>query len=476
MAKSPAGSPPKTPVKKDLPIQKPGSQGGFDLAIAFLSRFNRFGWDIVGILTLALSGLTLIGVLGLTRGAWISPWVNLLNRFLGWGSILVVLGLAVAGIISLRHQFLTRGSFHLGRILALEGAAFAALALLSIFSNASVDQAFAGLDRGGVIGWGLAELLLILVGPTWQAVVATGAIILFAILGSGVPELLVRAIDHQLGQDGPDPIKNLGSDPGPWLPAATQKTTSEPGASPAQKREDQKQSPRVAASFKKKLQAPAARSEKPAQLPPRDERLPPLNLLIGEQNVKPDERIINQTAGLIEQTLSEFGVPAKVIGYRIGPTVTQFAVEPGFMEKPGPDGTPQLQKVRVSQIQTLAKDLTLALSAERLRIEAPVPGQSFVGIEVPNSRSTVVKLRPILEFGSILQDWLATGDRHGPRCLRTAGCGRSGTDASFIDCRDNRFRQVCVHRSANHLPGGEQQPGRFTSGDDRSENGGTGAV
>ena len=309
-----------------------------------------------------------------------------------------MLGLAVVGFIFLRHQYLTRSSFHLGRVLALEGAAFAALALLSIFSNSSVDQAYAGLDRGGVIGWGLAELLLILVGSTWQPVVATCAIILFAILGSGVPELLVRAIDRQLGQDRPDSMKNPGSDQvSPWLPAATQKTTGEPGAAPPQKREDQKQPPRVAASFKKKLQAPAARSEKPAQLPPRDERLPPLNLLIGEQNVKPDERVINQTAGLIEQTLSEFGVPAKVIGYRIGPTVTQFAVEPGFMEKPGPDGTPQLQKVRVSQISTLAKDLTLALSAERLRIEAPVPGQSFVGIEVPNSRSTVVKLRPILE-------------------------------------------------------------------------------
>ena len=67
MAKSPAGSPPKSPVKKDLPVQEPGSQGGFDLAIAFLSRFSRFGWDIAGILALALSGLTLAGVLGLTQ-------------------------------------------------------------------------------------------------------------------------------------------------------------------------------------------------------------------------------------------------------------------------------------------------------------------------------------------------------------------------------------------------------------------------
>jgi S-DNA-T family DNA segregation ATPase FtsK/SpoIIIE len=57
-------------------------------------------------------------------------------------------------------------------------------------------------------------------------------------------------------------------------------------------------------------------------------------------------------------------------------------------------------KVRVAQIAALEKDLTLALSAERLRIEAPVPGKPYVGIEVPNSSSTVVRLRPILESGT----------------------------------------------------------------------------
>ncbi|MEN6410306.1 MAG: DNA translocase FtsK, partial [Anaerolineaceae bacterium] len=92
-----------------------------------------------------------------------------------------------------------------------------------------------------------------------------------------------------------------------------------------------------------------------------------------------------------------FGVPARVVGFRIGPTVTQFAVEPGFIEKPGADGEMMHQKVRVSQISALQRDLALALSAERLRIEAPVPGRSYVGIEVPNIRSTLVRLRPILE-------------------------------------------------------------------------------
>jgi S-DNA-T family DNA segregation ATPase FtsK/SpoIIIE len=151
--------------------------------------------------------------------------------------------------------------------------------------------------------------------------------------------------------------------------------------------------------FRKNFKVPEKQDEKPATPLPRGERLPPLNLLFGEQAARPDERHINQTAGLIEKTLSEFGIPAKVTGFRIGPTVTQFAIQPGFIKKPGAtsEEEAQLMKVRVAQIAALQKDLALALSAERLRIEAPVPGRAYVGIEVPNQRSSIVRLRPILE-------------------------------------------------------------------------------
>jgi S-DNA-T family DNA segregation ATPase FtsK/SpoIIIE len=100
---------------------------------------------------------------------------------------------------------------------------------------------------------------------------------------------------------------------------------------------------------------------------------------------------------LIEKTLAEFGIPAKVVGFRVGPTVTQFAVEPGFVEKGANGDEAARMKVRVAQIAGLSRDLALALSAERLRIEAPVPGRPYVGIEVPNTRSSVVRLRPVLE-------------------------------------------------------------------------------
>jgi S-DNA-T family DNA segregation ATPase FtsK/SpoIIIE len=163
------------------------------------------------------------------------------------------------------------------------------------------------------------------------------------------------------------------------------------------KSDKKKRHPNVPPEFRKRLSSnnEAVRS---IPAPPRDEHLPSLELLVKDQLDRPDERNINQTAGMIEKSLSEFGIPAKVIGYRVGPSVTQFAVEPGFVEK----GTSEEEqanriKVRVAQIAGLRRDLALALSAERLRIEAPVPGRPYVGIEVPNLRTSMVRLRSILE-------------------------------------------------------------------------------
>jgi S-DNA-T family DNA segregation ATPase FtsK/SpoIIIE len=168
-----------------------------------------------------------------------------------------------------------------------------------------------------------------------------------------------------------------------------------------------KKVPRLPVEYRKKFKI-QVNDEKSTSPPIRDERLPDLDLLINEQMVKPDERNINQTAGLIEKTLAEFGIPVRVTGFQVGPTVTQFAVEPGFVEKAVSEEEITRQKVRVAQISSLSRDLALALSAPSLRIEAPVPGRPYIGIEVPNTRSTVVRLRPILEteafykFGSPL--------------------------------------------------------------------------
>jgi S-DNA-T family DNA segregation ATPase FtsK/SpoIIIE len=147
--------------------------------------------------------------------------------------------------------------------------------------------------------------------------------------------------------------------------------------------------------------------------------LPPMDLLVGtapvEETARPDNAL---RASLIVETLASFGVDARVVQYHEGPVVTQFDVEPGWEVKSrqvperDKDGRPVLDKdgkpktraeevsrtrVRVNQITSLSNDLALSLAAPSLRIEAPVPGRSVVGIEVPNTSASVVTLRSVIE-------------------------------------------------------------------------------
>ncbi|MBI2322271.1 MAG: DNA translocase FtsK, partial [Chloroflexi bacterium] len=100
----------------------------------------------------------------------------------------------------------------------------------------------------------------------------------------------------------------------------------------------------------------------------------------------------------IERTLSEFDVPVKVVDVRLGPTVTQFGVEPGYGERRDRKGAlVRRERVKVREILARQHDLALALAAPTIRIEAPVPGRPVVGIEVPNQAKAVVSLRALLE-------------------------------------------------------------------------------
>ena len=108
-----------------------------------------------------------------------------------------------------------------------------------------------------------------------------------------------------------------------------------------------------------------------------------------------NEEFIQQRSHLIQETLASFGAPVQVVEINRGPTITQFGVEPLFVETRN-----GRTKVRVNKIASLADDLALALAAPRIRIQAPVPGHSYVGIEVPNDEMTLVALRDLVESDS----------------------------------------------------------------------------
>ncbi len=139
-------------------------------------------------------------------------------------------------------------------------------------------------------------------------------------------------------------------------------------------------------------------------------QLPPIDILDKPVEVKLDKDDIDQRARLIEEALASYGVEAKVVQANIGPAVTQFGVEPGWDKKykevreRGRDGSYETRleevsrtRVRVERITSLSNDLSLALAAPSIRIEAPVPGASVVGIEVPNSVFGSVSLRSVIE-------------------------------------------------------------------------------
>ena len=110
-----------------------------------------------------------------------------------------------------------------------------------------------------------------------------------------------------------------------------------------------------------------------------------------EQDV--NDEILLDKARVIEDTLSSFGAPGKVVEVNPGPVITQFGVEPDYLINRSGKKT----RVKVGSIARLDADLALALAARSIRIEAPVPGRGFVGIEVPNDDVALVSLYDIMD-------------------------------------------------------------------------------
>ena len=118
----------------------------------------------------------------------------------------------------------------------------------------------------------------------------------------------------------------------------------------------------------------------------KDYKLPSLDILKFPQNkqVTNENAEIYENARKLERTFQSFGVKAKVTKVHRGPAVTKYEVYPDM-------------GVKVSKIVSLSDDLALALAAKDIRIEAPIPGKSAVGIEVPNSEVSMVTLREVLD-------------------------------------------------------------------------------
>ncbi|EMF0149709.1 DNA translocase FtsK [Enterococcus hirae] len=118
----------------------------------------------------------------------------------------------------------------------------------------------------------------------------------------------------------------------------------------------------------------------------QDYELPSIDLLdsVKTTDQSDEYKKIEKNIGVLEQTFQSFGVDAKVVKASLGPSVTKFEVQPAV-------------GVKVSKIVSLTDDIALALAAKDVRMEAPIPGKSLIGIEVPNSKISMVSFREIIE-------------------------------------------------------------------------------
>ena len=364
--------------------------------------------DIAGIL-LVLSGILItLAFLSPTNSAITGPILNLLGQLFGLGRYLAPVGIiALGGWIIARHFGDTQSVPRIApeRVLGFILLYVVALVSLHFFFALTPDELYALAEQGqggGYVGAGILKTLLdnLGTGGAIVAVVAWWIIAVILAVGLSTQQILsaIQAIVDRLRPPAPPQARQM---PLPVTPPARRTPAPLPPA-PAMPPPDLDSSEpiRAAAPKHQKQPAPPASAlpapaydqpiiiggHQPWVLPPVADILEP-GLESGA-----DDEFDRRRAHLIEDTLAAFGAPCKVVEINRGPTITQFGVEPDFIEF-----RDKKTKVKVGKIAALSDDLALALAASSIRIEAPVPGKGYVGIEVPNTETNIVALRDVME-------------------------------------------------------------------------------
>ncbi len=340
--------------------------------------------DVLGVILAALGGVTLLSLLSVTHGALSDWWAAQLWRVFGWGAPAVAGLVIVAGIALLvRHR---EGEWQTPwlRVIGFEIALAALLALLHLSAGGTSPLATAQAGRGGgLVGWAISQ-------PLTDAIGNSGAVLLMIALGLIGAVWALGVSVHDAATRVAAAMAGLAQRVDEARESVEPVVTPEP--QPAPKRTAARRPPSRTTTSPRQVRDTTSPS---TQRTPRitvETELPPLELLDPASPQRFQEVELRQRVRIIEDTLMAFGVPVKVVSVNQGPTITQFGVEPGYVERAG-----KRRKIRVNEITRLSDDLALALAAAPVRIEAPVPGQSIVGIEVPNSDISVVALRGVME-------------------------------------------------------------------------------
>ncbi|MCB9155217.1 MAG: DNA translocase FtsK [Caldilineae bacterium] len=362
--------------------------------------------EIIALIALVVVGLLFVDFVRRGEEAAAGP----VRQLFGWGGLPILLAAALVVLGVLARQTSGRLGVGLGipwRVVG-EVALGASLMLLAALGmshilNDAADPLQLALDGGGggLVGWVMGSLTSSLLGDLLVSVllIALAGLGLWLVLRAlGVTRINWRGLPDRLSDysqlllpDAPEEIEDVDE-----TPPANQ---AKPRTAASKSADDAYDRPSIAASEPVKVQrtARAKALSRPIKPKPRPDFLPPLSLLSEEPTDTETSIDVQQKIRVIEETMASFNVPVNVVEVNVGPAVTQFGVVPGTIPRRGPAGKTVDRRVRVSRIKALTNDLALALEAPTLRIEAPVPGKGFVGIEVPNTDTDLVPLRAILE-------------------------------------------------------------------------------
>lgn len=394
--------------------------------------------EIVGLSLVVISIFTLLSLLTGSRGSVTGLWIDLLRAATGDGVVVVpllsgFLGLWMviraidkmpdlpwqkpAGLLLIFLAYITGVTLWLPSMTrtarAVNGEAGGALGLFLadvLEAGLSVWGGWAVVTFSAVLGLVLLtdRLLLDLALDSWDALQE-----LWEERQQGQPEPQVPAIQPYLPlASGEVPLwKRLTS----WLQPSGEKEVpiqGNRGTVRGETSQPANSAPGQQTARAADPSAPPAASGLPAGLTPptpektltpkvvgglQDWQLPRLeDMLDSWDRFVDSDDLIRQRGRLIEETLALFGVPADFEGVNAGPTVTQYLIRPGYIERTV-RGEVKRTKVKVSKIAGLTNDLALALAAQNVRIEAPIPGTNYVGIEVPNGESNNVGLKELME-------------------------------------------------------------------------------
>lgn len=286
-----------------------------------------------------------------------------LDHLLGWGYYLLPLMAAVIALVFLiegRQTFLS--------------TPFVGAAAVIIFSLGIIDIIFP--SRGGLIGniIGALEIPFSYTG----GLVLTGSLALIALLITLNAKIKILTAEPTTDDDVEEPINA----PDDKEQATETNASAIPKTAAANLRRETE--PEIEPEFEFKI-----KDRKKAIIQAKNYVAPPLSLLKTSVE-KPTGGDLRANANIIKRTLESFGIPVEMGEISIGPKVTRYTLKPA-------------EGIKLTRITALNQDLALALAAHPIRIEAPIPGKSLVGIEVPNKASAIVRLGSLIgypEFGS----------------------------------------------------------------------------